>query len=356
MTRAARVADVLLTRLELLRRRLTPAPLDVMQRITGAWITQSLYVAAKLSVADVLAGGPKSVDEIAKAVGAAPGPLYRVLRALASTGIFVEQEGRRFALTPSASTLRKDVPGSLRDTILYFGDGWIWRPWGELYEGVREGTSAFRHVHGAGLYEFLPKNQEANEVFNNAMASASELAAKAVAACYDFSGAQKVVDVGGGQGMLLAEILEVNPELKGQVYDLPSVVDSARSFIERRGLSSRIEVAAGDFFTQVPTGGDTYMLKNILHSWDDERARTILRACRAAVPAHGRLLIVDMIIPEGNLPFLGKMVDLHMLMLHAEGRDRTAEEYGALLAAEGFRMTRQVRTYLPVSVLEARPV
>jgi hypothetical protein len=308
--------------------------------LTGYWISQAIYVAAKLGIADLLQQGPKNADELAQVTGTHARSLYRLLRALASIGVFAEAEDGRFGLTPLGAYLQTGIPGSVRALTLNHGER-LYRPWGELLHSVRTGESAFHHIFGMDVWQYATQNPEAAALFNVAMTELTTQVATAVVAGYDFSRFGTIVDVGGGHGTLLLSILEANPQLRGILFDLPHVTESAKKHIEAASLTGRCEVVAGDIFSSVPGGGDAYILKNIIHDWDDERALKILQNCNRAMADNGKLLLVEEVIPPGNALSFGKLVDLNMLVM-AGGGERTEAEYRALFAASGFQLTNVI--------------
>ncbi len=334
----------------------SPPPDAVLaQLIFGKCVAMAISVAAKLRVADKLAAGPKSVADLARETGTHAGSLYRVLRALASVGVFAEEPDGRFRLTPMAEYLRTGVPGSLRGVADYMGSDWSWRPWGKLLDSVRTGETAFDRVFGEPCFDYLAKHPDESAVFNEGMTGFSSATAPAVAEAYDFSRFGTVVDVGGGHGTLLAAILKAHPDVRGVVYDAPHVADGAREALRAAGLADRCRVEGGDFFKSVPAGGDAYLMKHIIHDWPDDKATTILRNCRKAVKPGGKLLLVEIVLKPGNEPDLGKILDLEMLVLPS-GRERTEAEYAALFAGAGWRLARVVPTKSPVQVIEGEPV
>ena len=328
----------------------------LLHMLTGCWISQALYVAAKLNIADLLQAGPKSCTELAEATQMHAGALYRVLRALASVSVFVEDEAGCFRLTPLADLLRTDAPGSLRAFAMMLGAPEHWRAWEGVLHSVRTGQPAFDHVFGIPLFEYFPTHPEAARIFDDAMTSRSGQENTAIIAAYDFTAAHTVVDVGGGQGTLLASTLELYPHVRGILFDLPHVIASARIRMEGTGQAARWEWVAGDFFTAVPAGGDCYLLKKVIHDWDDERAQCILTNCRTAIADTGRLLLIEPLIPPGNETSFNKLLDLLMLVWNAGGRERTEREHQALLAAAGFHLSRVIPTRGGVSIIEAVPV
>lgn len=315
-------------------------------------VTQGITVAATLGIADLPRDGPRTVEDLATAAGAHAPSLYRILRLLASEGIFAEGEGRHFELTPMAMPLLSDVPGSLRARAVYEGADFTWRAWGDLLHMVRTGEPAFEHIFGMPYFAYLTGYPEAAAVFNSHMAGETRLTAEAVAQDYDFSGVQTVVDVGGGRGALLIDILRMHPHLRGILIDQPPVVVEAAQFIEAAGVAARCETVGGDFFSAVPAGGDCYILKSILHDWDDESALRILRTCRRAMPPKSRLLVVEALIPPGNATGMGKSLDIIMLAL-VHGRERTELEYRDLLGQAGFRPGRVIPTGPYLHIMEA---
>lgn len=326
----------------------------VRHMIMGFRETQLIYAAAKLGIADVLKDGPREVSAMAGAVGAHPRALYRLLRALASLGIFAETTDGRFQLTAFAQTLRSDVPGSLRGLALLYGDEWLWHAYGSTLYSITTGLPAFDLVHGQPLFEYLQLHPEAASTFNQAMTGYSELESAAVLAAYDFADTAKLVDVGGGQGALLAAILTAYPQTSGVLFDQGSVIDHAQHVMAHAGVADRCVMIPGNFFEAIPQGGDVYMLKSILHDWDDERSITILKNCREVMRCGSRLLVIERVVPEGNEPSEAKLFDINMLVVLG-GLERTAGEYQGLFEAAGFELTRIIRTEAPVSIVEGVP-
>jgi hypothetical protein len=312
-----------------------------------------LYAAVALDVAAALAGGAKGIDDLAAAVGAHAASLYRLLRVLAAIGVFREEEGRRFSNTPLSELLREDVPGSLRDLVLLFGDETSWRSWEGILHAVRTGEAPFEHIYGEKFFDFLQDHADTAAMFDRAMSSASSTTNAAVVAACDFSHFGTLVDVAGGTGSALCSILKATPRLRGIVFDLPHVAQRAREFIAAQGLADRCKFAGGSFFEGVPVGADAYFMKHILHDWGDAECGEILRACRKAMSDEARLLICERIVPPGNEPSSAKLIDLHMMMTNHGGKERTEDEYRELLAAAGFRIERVIPTSTPWSVIVA---
>jgi O-methyltransferase domain len=332
-----------------------PAAAKLRRLIIGYRLSQALHVVAKLGIADLLRDGPRSIDDLARAVGAHPLALYRVMRLLASEGVFTECERARFDLTPLAVLLQSKAPGSLRARAIFDGEGANWSAWGQLAHSVATGEPAFDRAHGTGLFAYLKEHAAAASSFNVMMTEQTAAWGRAVVEAYDFSGLGTLVDVGGGYGGLLSAVLAAHPAIRGVLYDLPHVVAGARLNLEAAGVMNRCTIIGGDFFKRVPAGGDAYLLKHILHDWDEPRCKAILANCRHGMPDAGRLLVLETLIPSGNEPSYGKYLDLNMLVL-LTGRERTEAEYAKLLGTAGFTLSRIVGTQSEVSILEAVPV
>ncbi len=333
-----------------------PSPsMALLQIIHGYRVAQLVNVAAKLGLADLLKDGPKSSDDLAQLNRAHPRALYRALRALASFGIFAENEDGKFELTSLAQPLQSGVPGSVRSVVLYWCSDWWWRPWGELHYSVMTGKPSLDHVFGMGSFEHKNKNQEASQAFDEAMTDLTNQSVAAVMAVYDFSGISKIVDVGGGKGALISSILKAYSSMYGCLVDLPVVIEKSRGFIEVEDLAARCEVVGGDFFKSVPDGGDCYILQKVIHNWDNNHAGVILKNCRKAMGDNGRLLLVEMVIPPGNTQHPSKLFDIMMLVCPG-GLERSEAEYRDLFDAASFRLTKIVPTQSPISIIEGTPV
>jgi len=320
--------------------------------ITGYWISQAIYAAAKFSIADHLKDGPKSVDELAEITSTDAGALYRLLRALASRGIFAEGESRQFSLTPLAEPLQRDVPGSKRALALMSGDEHF-RAWAQIDYSIQTGSVAFEKVYGKPIFDYLGDKPDKAQIFDAAMVGIHGRESNAILDAYDFSDIDVIADIGGGNGSQIISILEKHPSLNGILFDLPHVIERARKQIESAGLSGRCAMATGSFFDAVPEGADAYIMRHIIHDWDDEKSLAILRNCHQAMSSDGKLLIVESVIPPGNEPFGGKFLDLVMLLIPG-GKERTEDEYRALLGKAGFELARVVPTNAEVSVIEAK--
>ena len=312
----------------------------------------ALRVAASLGVADALAAGPRPVEEVAAGLGVDARSLHRVLRALASRGVFVEHEPGTFGLTPTAEPLRSDHPLSLRDAYpLMAADV---EAWAELPSTLRTGRPAFDRVHGMRLWDFLAAHPEESEQFDRGMEALSRLELRALLPAYDWASLGTIVDVGGGNGAFLAAILRRHQALRGVVFDAPHVVANVAERLAAAGVRDRCEVAAGSFFDAVPRGGDAYVLKRILYGWEDTRAVDILRTVRAAMNPESRLLLLEPAIEGGDEPAVAAILDVVMLVVDG-GKARTFDELAALLSAAGLELTRVVRTMM-FPIVEARPV
>ncbi|HYG82887.1 MAG TPA: methyltransferase [Pyrinomonadaceae bacterium] len=332
-----------------------PAPTPEMiltQMAFGALVTQALYVVAKLGVADLLAGRPQSVARLAAETRTHEQALYRVLRSLAGAGVFEEVEPRVFGLTPVGEALRTDAPNSMRSGLIFMGEEWHWRVWADMLYSVRTGKPAWGHVHGGEVFDYFAVNPAQAEIFNRAMTDMSATTAPAVVEAYDFSGIGTIADIAGGHGYLLSQVLKANPNARGILFDVQPVIEGAGQLLEREGVADRVEKVAGDFFARVPAAADVYMMKHIIHDWDDERAVMILRNINEAMKRDGRVLLIEIVVPEGNEPHLSKFMDLEMLASPG-GVERTAKEYRDLLASAGLRLTRIVPTKSPFSIIEA---
>jgi hypothetical protein len=322
-----------------------------LQLATGNWVTQMLHVAAELGVADQLAAGERSVEELAPAVGADPDSLFRLLRGLAGLGVFAETAPRRFALTPLAELLRSDHPGSQRQFVRMLG-GEHYEAWGDLLHSVRTGENAFPHRYGEPVFAWYARNPERGAVFDGAMTDFSRVEIEGLLAVYGFEGITHLVDLGGGHGALLQAVLRRHGHLRGTLVDQPAVVAPVTVPDD---LVGRFSVEGGNFFEAVPSGGDVYLLKHILHDWGDDACLTILRLIREALPPGGRVLILEQVVPPGNDPSPSKLLDLNMLVMTEGGRERTPEEYARLLERAGLRLAAIHPTASPISVVEALP-
>lgn len=329
-----------------------PPEAFITQLAFGALMTQALYIAAKLGIADLLAASPQTVGQLAAATGSHERSLYRVLRSLASVGVFEEVNPQVFALTPRAEPLRSDAPNSMRNGAIFMGEEWHWHVWGEMRYSVKTGQPAWGHVHGAEVFDYFATHPQQSEIFNGAMTDMSTGTAPAVVEAYDFSGIETLADIAGGHGYLLAQVLKANPGMRGILFDVPPVIEGAGALLENEGVDERVNTIPGNFFTSVPDGANAYIMKHIIHDWDDKRSLKILQNIHAAMPDDGKVLIVETVVPETGEPHYSKLLDLEMLVSPG-GQERTAAEYGQLLAAAGLRLTRIIPTASPFSIIEA---
>jgi hypothetical protein len=327
----------------------------MLQIITGYWVSQAVGTAARLGVPDQLAHRPRQSSEVAKAVGADPQALFRLMRMLASIGVFTMDQQGRFGLTPLGDTLRSDVPGSVKNFAVAETAPGHWQPWGQMYEAIKTGEPMCKSALGMELWDWYSKNPEEGDYFNGAMGDLSAAVSDEVIRVYDFADFQKVIDVGGAHGILLAAILKANPKMRGILFDLPRVTATAGESLKTKGIGQRCEVVTGDFFESVPPGADMHVLKQIIHDWSDGECTTILRNCHQALKPNGKLLLVEMVIPPDNSPSMAQAMDLNMLVL-LTGRERTESEYRDLLAAGGFKLERVIHTHSPFSVIDASRV
>ncbi len=335
---------------------LAPAPFALLEIVMGSMVTQSVYVAARLGIAEALADGPLSPAQVAKQVEADEDAVARLLRLLASHQIFARRPDGMYELTPIADALRADHPMSMRDLALLMGHPIHWEDWAHLLEAVVTGEPSLPKLRGMGAFEYLEHNAEYGEVFMKGMGALSETETGPVLAAYDFSGFGTVVDFCGGRGGLIAGILQQAPHVSGVLSDPRVEGNGAAEFLAAEGVDGRCRTVAGGMFDSVVPGGDAYVLKHILHDWPEEQALQILRNVRAAMKPGGKLLLIEMVPPEeGNEPHSGKLVDLWLLLL-VGGKERTASQYADLVARAGFTMERVVETAAAVSIVEATAV
>jgi SAM-dependent methyltransferase len=326
------------------------ASVQVMRMMRGFMLSQALHVASKLAVFDALRDGPLPVDRIAAACSAEPKALHRLLRFLTAVDVLVEDDQGRFKATALGDALRSDHPFSARPLALMYGAPLFWRPWGDLFETVKFGVTAFVRSHDHSFFEHLALDSADAALFNAGMTSASRLDLRHVLEAYDFSGFRRIVDVGGGQGTLLQGILERYSAARGVLCDLPSVVAN----VARSMVSDRCELVGQDIFVSVPAHGDAYLLKRVLHDWNDDDALRLLKNVRWAIASGGKLLVIESVVLPSNQPDPAKWMDLNMLALFP-GRERTADEFDGLFRSAGFQLTRIVPT-AGVSIVEGEPV
>ena len=336
-----------------------PPRAAVSQMATGYWVSQAVRAMAVLSLADHLASGPRTAADLAEATGAHAPSLARLLRALVALGLCGREATERFRLTPLGEALRSDVPDSARSFVLFFTAPWFERGWEKLPEAVRTGEPTFPRVHGAGFWDYLGAHPEDGALFDAAMSEGASARAEALRAVRDLSSIGTVVDVGGGQGRLLAGLLEATPGLSGVLLDRPEVVAGAEAVLRAAGVADRCAVVGGDFFASVPPGGDAYVLAQIVHDWPDAEALAILSACHRAMAPGARLWVIEQVLPPEDDPDPSEragltLMDLNMLVLFGGGQQRTGEEYRQLLGAAGFDEVAVVPAEgTPWSVVEA---
>ncbi len=335
-----------------------PPPAQLSQLATGYFTARAIYVAATLGIADLLDGGAHDADGLARATGTHAPTLYRLLRALAAAGVLEHTADDRFALPAVGATLRTRAPDSTRPGVLMLHHPMFWRSWEELLYSVRTGRPALDRVFGKPVFEYLATTPDAAAAYDGGMTGLNKAIIPAIVTAGDFARFGSIVDVAGGHGSLLAAILEAAPRARGVLVDLAHVTGAARKTFAERGLAERTEVVTGSMFESVPAGGEAYVLKWILHDWDDAACAVILKNVRAAIGPEGRLLIVDRVLPEraeASLAMRTAMMADLLMLVHLTGRERTAHEFRALLAAGGFGLERVVPTGTQLSVIEAAP-
>jgi O-methyltransferase domain len=330
-------------------------PEDLLERmlllLNGHCVEQALHVAAVLGIADLLAGCGKTSGELAASTGADAPSLYRLLRTLASVGVFSEDQDGKFALTALGATLRSDVANSVRDRAIYYGSEEMWKVWGNLLHCVRTGESACERVYTEHFYDYLAEHPVVGVPFNRYMTKTSEQHVAAILDSYDFSPVRTLVDVGGGEGGTLAAILKAYPTIQGILFDLPRVLRGVTS-PEVAGLLERCKLVGGDMHQCVPFGGDLYLVKWVLMDRSDEGAINVLRNCKEAMSHDGKILVVEMIMPSDNKPSFSKVMDLQMMLLFGRGRIRTREEFRILLKTAGLTAAQWISTQSPNSIIE----
>ncbi len=318
------------------------------QMISGYWISQAIYVVAKFGIADQLKMKAQTADELAKKVSIHSDAVYRLLRALASVGIFKEDD-KKFSLTPLAELLCQDHPQSQKAFAIMLG-GAIYGAWGNLDYSVKTGQQSFANTFDQPLFEYLTKNPSEGKIFDEAMTGIHGGETQPMIEAYDFSQFQTVVDIGGGNGMTLIAVLKQYPHLQGILFDLPEVIKRAEAIVKTSG-TKQCTLTGGDFFKAVSSGGDAYILRHIIHDWPDDQAITILKNCRLAMKKGAKVLIVENVLPTDNRPHFGKWLDLMMLVIG--GKERTEEQYRQLLEQAGLKINRVIPTSVEISIVEA---
>jgi hypothetical protein len=330
-------------------------PVEQLRRLANGYqVSQAIHVAATLGIADLLADGPRSSDELAARTDTDPRALYRLLRALAAVGVFHEERDRRFALTELGDCLRFDAPDGIAGWARFAGGPSHWRAWGELLHTVRTGDNAFRYAHGTDVWTYRAQRPDESAIFDGAMMALTRSSNRALVEAYDFGRFATIVDVGGGNGALLALLLERHPALRGVVFDQPHVVAGAADVVGAAGVADRCRVVGGSFFEEVPAGGDAYVLKAVIHDWEDEESLAILGTCRAAMADDATLLMIERVLGPPNTDLATKLSDLNMLVAPG-GRERTEDEFESLLATADFRLVGVTPTAAGLSVLESVP-
>ena len=328
-----------------------PPSIQMLQIMSGFWISRCVYILAKLGIADLIKDQTQTIEELAAATGTHGPSLFRVLRALAAVGIIRQDDQNRFGATSLSDTLRSDLSGSLRAFAMTELGEEHYPAWGELLHSVRTGEIAFDKAFGMPVWEFFAANPENARIFNDAMSGMTAQANEALHAAYDFAGIRKIMDVGGGHGELITSILKKNSDIRGLLFDSPQVIEGAKANIDGSGVGDRCELVGGDFFKSVPSGADAIILKWIIHDWNDEQSVAILKNCYRALPDNGKLILVEAVVPATSEPHFSKFIDLNMMVMTG-GRERTESEFHELYAKSGFRLTRVVPTESPFSVIE----
>ena len=328
-----------------------PPPIAMLQLISGFWISRCIYITAKLGLADLVKEGPKTAAELAASTATHAPSLFRVLRALASVGMFTQDDKDRFGITPLSETLRAGVPGSLRAFAMTELGEEHYPAWGDLMHSVQTGGIAFDHTFGMNAWEFFKRHPANAKIFNDAMSGMTAQANEALHASYDFAGINTLIDIGGGHGGLITSILRRNPQMRGILFDSPEVIDGAKALVSGSDVADRCELVGGSFFESVPEGGDAHILKWIIHDWDDEKSVAILKNSHRALAVNGKLILVEAVVPSGGEPHFAKFIDLNMLVMTG-GRERTEAEFRRLYEASGFRLARVVPTESPFSAIE----
>ena len=330
-----------------------PPPAAVFGLVTGMWAAKAVATAASLGIPDQLAHGPRSAEDVARAIGADPPSVYRLMRGVASVGVLEQHDDGRFALTPVGDCLRADVPGSMRSLLIAEMAPGHWLPWGNLEDAVRSGKPSAPATLGMDVWKYYEKNHAEGFHFAEAMSGMSHMAMQAVLASYSFVGAKKVVDVGGSHGAFVSAVLQREKTARGVLFDRADVVEGAGATLEAAGVADRVDRVAGNFFESVPAGGDVYLLKHILHDWSDDECVTILTRVREAMHPDARVVVAEMLITDKGPPSPAPLLDLNMLVM-LTGKERTAAEFGALFAKAGLKLSGVTPTHSPVAVVEAR--
>jgi len=324
----------------------------IHELISGRAYAAAVYVAAKLGIADLLRDKDKTANELANELNVNEQALYRLMRALASMNIFNETGDKLFSLTPLAATLRSDIPNSIRDLTIMCGSDWHWQTWGGLLYTIQTGKAYFPNKFGKEFFPFIKENEEAEIEFNNGMSSLSSLNNYAIADQYAFPENKTIIDIGGGHGGLLRSILKVNPTAKGILFDLPSVTKAATRFWKDDSINHRLTILGGDFFAGIPAGGDIYILKHVLHGLDDQQSTKLLKNIAATMPAHAKLLIIEMIIPDDNARSFSKFNDLGMMLISGRGQERSQKQFEEIITDSSLAVKNIYPAHFGVCLIE----
>ena len=336
-----------------LNRKLFPGNVVLYEQFSYLWLLPSIYVAAKLDIATLLKEKPLTTAEISERLHANTSNVHRLMRALAGEGIFKQTRDGRFALNGMAKGLL-DEPGSLRYMLLHHLGPVNWNLMSNLEYAVRTGKDAFEERYGNGIYEFLRDHPDEYALFDKSMSNLSDIGLAPILSAYDFSCFPLIADIGGGEGFLLANILQNNPECRGILYDTPGALEKAPEMLAKHKVEGRTEIITGNFFHSIPVSADLYLLKNIIHNWNDEQSVELLKKIKEVMKPGGRLLIIEMVVPEGDESSLSKLLDIQMMATMQGGKERTREEYRDILERSGLILTRIVPTIAPISLIEAK--
>jgi hypothetical protein len=335
-----------------LHRMTFPANVVLYERFTSLWILPAIRVAAELDIAGILEKGPLTVEQLAERTGSDKVALSRMMRALASEKIFKKTKDGLYRNT-SLSKALTDGKGSLRHMLMQHLGTVNWTVLNELPYSIKTGKSAFSKVYGMKIYDYLASHPEESALFDRSMTNLSEISIEPILSAVDFSNYPVIADIGGGEGLLLSSILFKHKNLRGILFDLPEGLTHTKTILEKYGVTDRVNVIPGSFFTTAPAGADVYILKNVIHNWNDEDNLKILTNIRNGLPPHGKILIIEMIIDEENHASFGKLIDLQMMVFMEEGKERTRKEFESLLQQAGLRLNRVIPTIAPISIIEA---
>lgn len=325
-----------------------PPQAQIMQFILSKWISKPIYVAAELGIADILSDGPKRIDKIAHLSGTHSSTLYRIMRALACLGIFREIDDKTFELTPMAECLKT---GALRPIARMMHSDWHDRAWDNLLYSVKSGKASFDNAFGMPVFQWFKENPEAENIFNQANAVKAATSHRAIVDSYDFSGIETLVDIGGGIGALMVEVLKSNPAMKGIIAERPTILKEAQKFIEQNELTERCTALECDFFKEIPVNSSAFLMSHILHDWEDEKAIKILKNCHSAMTSDEKIIVVESVVPDNNEFSIAKLLDLEVLVIGG-GKERTESEFRLLFESSGFKLSRIVQTRESISIIE----